>query len=153
MVELDEWKTKEEAAQLLQVGVKTVERYAKADKIRREYRRIPGRRPLPVYNPEDIEKIRQENVPMTPAEPQPSQALTRKLDPAAFLSALLQNVQNGNGQPSKVRLSEKLYLTLNEAAEFTGLSKTLLRRKIHDGELTALRDGGFKIRREDLESL
>jgi len=150
MAALDEWKTKEEAAQLLQVGVKTVERYAKSDKIRREYRRVPGRRPLPVYNPEDIEKIRQENVPMTPVEPLPPQALARKLDPAAFLSALL---QNGNGQAPQVRLSEKLYLTLNEAAEYTGLSKTLLRRKIHDGELQALKDGGFKIRRRDLEGL
>ena len=150
MLELDDWKTKEEAAQLLQIGFKTVERYARAKKLRRKYRRIPGRRPLPVYHPEDIDRISRETIPLAPVEPPPSQALTRRLDPAAFLSAL---IENSNGQPPKVRLSEKLYLTLNEASEYTGLSKTLLRRKIHDEELPALKDGGFKLRRRDLENL
>jgi excisionase family DNA binding protein len=49
--------------------------------------------------------------------------------------------------------SVKLYLTVTEAAEYTGLTETLLRHKIKDGELKALKDRGWKIRRADLEKL
>lgn len=47
----------------------------------------------------------------------------------------------------------KLYLTLEEAAQFSGLSREYLQRLIREGRLTAVDDRGVKIRRTDLESL
>jgi len=47
----------------------------------------------------------------------------------------------------------KLYLTLEEASQYSGLSCEYLQRLIHEEVLTALDDGGLKIRRADLESL
>ncbi len=47
----------------------------------------------------------------------------------------------------------KVYLTLEEASAFSGLSYEYLERLIQDQAVTAVDDGGWKIRRRDLESL
>jgi Rps23 Pro-64 3,4-dihydroxylase Tpa1-like proline 4-hydroxylase len=47
----------------------------------------------------------------------------------------------------------KLYLTLEEASHFSGLSSEYLQRLVQEERLTAVNDGGLKIRRADLESL
>ncbi|MCM3905988.1 MAG: 2OG-Fe(II) oxygenase [Pyrinomonadaceae bacterium] len=48
---------------------------------------------------------------------------------------------------------QKVYLTLEEASEFSGLSFEYLERLIQDQTVKAVDDGGWKIRRRDLESL
>jgi Rps23 Pro-64 3,4-dihydroxylase Tpa1-like proline 4-hydroxylase len=47
----------------------------------------------------------------------------------------------------------KLYLTLAEASEFSGLSVEYVEQLIREQKLTAIDDGGWKIRRADLENL
>ena len=47
----------------------------------------------------------------------------------------------------------KVYLTLEEASEFSGLSFEYLERLVQEQKLKAVNDGGWKIRRIDLESL
>lgn len=47
----------------------------------------------------------------------------------------------------------KLYVTLEEASQFSGLSREYLQRLVQEGRLTAVDDGGLKIRRADLENL
>ena len=47
----------------------------------------------------------------------------------------------------------KLYLTLEEASEFSGLSFEYLEQLVKQHKLTAIDDGGWKIRRADLEKL
>lgn len=47
----------------------------------------------------------------------------------------------------------KLYLTLAEASQFSGLSREYLQKLVKEKRLTAVNDGGLKIRRADLESL
>jgi len=47
----------------------------------------------------------------------------------------------------------KLYLTLAEASQFSGLSTEYLKRLVKEKLLTAVDDGGLKIRRADIESL
>jgi excisionase family DNA binding protein len=49
--------------------------------------------------------------------------------------------------------SQRLFLTLREAAALSGLSQACLRRLIADGSLEARRDRGWRIRRRDLERL
>jgi excisionase family DNA binding protein len=51
------------------------------------------------------------------------------------------------------RFTEKLFLTVREACELSGLSRALLVRRIKSGELAALKDGSWKIRRSDIEKL
>lgn len=47
----------------------------------------------------------------------------------------------------------KVYLTLEEASEFSGLSLEYLERLVQEQRVNAVDDGGWKIRRVDLESL
>jgi hypothetical protein len=46
-----------------------------------------------------------------------------------------------------------LFLALPEASKYSGLSMTLLKRKIRSGELAALKDRGWRVRRSDLEKI
>jgi Rps23 Pro-64 3,4-dihydroxylase Tpa1-like proline 4-hydroxylase len=47
----------------------------------------------------------------------------------------------------------RLYLTLEEASQFSGLSTKYLQKLVKEERLTAIDDGGLKIRRADLERL
>lgn len=47
----------------------------------------------------------------------------------------------------------KLYLTLEEASQFSGLSREYLKKLVQEKRLTAINDGGLKIRCADLEGL
>ena len=49
--------------------------------------------------------------------------------------------------------NEDMYLTLEEAAEYSGLSYEYLVQLVQEQKVTAIEDGGWKIRRADLESL
>jgi len=48
---------------------------------------------------------------------------------------------------------DKLYLTLEEASQASGLSSQYLQKLVQEERLTAVDDGGLKIRRADLERL
>ncbi|MGH8535129.1 MAG: 2OG-Fe(II) oxygenase [Gammaproteobacteria bacterium] len=48
---------------------------------------------------------------------------------------------------------QKVYLTLEEASEFSGLSFEYLERLVQEQKVNAVDDGGWKIRRIDLERL
>ena len=56
--QLNDWKNQVEAAEILKCSEKTVGRMAAQKKIERVLRRVPGRKPMPVFNPDDIEAIR-----------------------------------------------------------------------------------------------
>ena len=153
-VNLDQWKTKAEAAQILGVSEKTVERMAERGELGKAERKIPGRRPLPVFDPDDIEKVQKQTL-----RPQPL------LVPAVTSSKAFGQLSAHDARSMAAamlgtdlafrRLSpvDKLYLTIPEASEYTGLTQTFLRRLIKSGKLTALKDRGWKIRREDLATV
>ena len=150
---LDLWKTKNEAAAILGCSVKTVDRLAAAGKIKKQERRVPGRRPLPVFNPKDIERKLEESAVLkaVPVSEQGSGgALMRqqKGNGAEFFAQFAASMAN-----PQLRLGEKVYLTLGEASAYSGLSRTLLLRKVKSGEVKAFKDGGWKIRRSELEEL
>ena len=54
---LDDWLTKTQAAAFLQVSEKTIECLATKGDVRRATRKRVGVRPLPVYDPRDLEKV------------------------------------------------------------------------------------------------
>ena len=61
-----DWKTQEEAAEILECSKKTIARMADQKKIQRVLRRVPGRKPMPVFNPDDIEALRVKTVEAEP---------------------------------------------------------------------------------------
>ena len=56
--QLEHWKTKAEASEILKCSEKTISRLAAQKRIQQLMRRNPGRRAQPVFSPDDIEALR-----------------------------------------------------------------------------------------------
>lgn len=54
---------------------------------------------------------------------------------------------------SETSQTQKLYLTIQQAAAYSGLSQAYLKRAIAAKTLPAIRDRGWRIRKKDLEAL
>lgn len=176
--DLSDWLTVEEAAQVIGVSTRTVERLGHAKKLERRPRRQEGTPPVAVYNPDDVDRIARERRPeaapfVLPRMPDThgngrrgqgagavsidTEALSVPAgdDPIRQLfAAALRAVLSPPSPPVSERIGgEHLYLTLPEAAAWTGLTEAYLRRKCRDGSLKAIKDHGWKMRRTDLETL
>jgi len=144
-MDLDKWLTKMEVRERTGMSERTIERKIQSKEIRREYRNVPGRKPLAILHPEDVAKF--EARTMKPvygdtAKPSPKAVLTSTVpsqNMAAFMTALLNKPE------------DKLYLSLKESARFSGLPMSYLRRKVQEGAIPAVKLAGWKIKRKDLE--
>ena len=146
---LHNWLTKTQAAGFLQVSEKTIERLATKGDVRRSTRKRPGVRPLPVYAPDDLQKVKDSQIPKVEILPaQEKAALVPALDPRRDLPSFLQTLF-----PSDLPLRDKLFLTIKEAARFAGLPQATIRRLIHAGKIPAVKAGGWRIKRSGLEQL
>lgn len=123
-------------------------------RIRRQYLKVPGRRDLPVYHPDDIRKIEQllPSPVVSPAEI-PSVAGSSSLAPIPRDFDPMRALADAIRTPS-VRLAERPFLRgLEQASEYSGLSQGHLRNLIRSGKLKATKHGGWVIRRSDLDAL
>ena len=153
--QLDDWKTQAEAAEILKCSQRTIGRMAGQKKIQRMLRRVPGRKPMPVFNPDDIEALRAEMVQVEPfpvRERGEGKALARQTSQGRvdLLAQLLADrIPPGRAVP----VEQKVFLNLKEAAEYSGMPKAWLMREIKSGKIKAIKAGGWRIRRSDLEQL
>lgn len=181
-IDLSTWLTKQEAADRLGVSTKAIERYTRAGKLEQRFRRQAGTPDVAVYYPEDVDKLASARRPRLPAPflvpgpPRPTNgkgshsavelagASRPDLGPAiaaglsdvagALRWLVSQTAGAGVSQTSVTQESQKLFLTIPEAAAVAGLSKTYLRRQLEAGTLKGIKDGRrWRIRRTDLEQL
>ena len=135
----------------MQVSEKTIERLATKGDIRRATRKRPGIRPLPVYDPDDLQKIKDAHIPrveiITQADaPQQQPALVPRLD----LPSFLQSFVNGADVP----LRDKLFFSVKESRRgIQDSPQSTIRRLIHASKIPAFKAGGWRIKRSDLEQL
>ncbi len=151
------WPTKQAAAEAIGVSTKTIENYVKEGKIKqRSWKRPTGGPKLAVYNPEDVNRLAHRMSSAVIVEAGGGAATGEQLAPigpaspmngAALIETILRTIQKTS------ETSEKLFLTIPEAAEFTGLSDAYIRRACKAGTLAAIKDGGWKIRRTALVAL
>ena len=149
---IDNWFTKSQAAAFLQMSEKTVERLAAKGDIRRATRKRPGVRPLPVYDPDNLQQIKDSQIPRVEVVPQAEAPQQQPaLVPRADLLPLLLQTLFPSDLPDLPR--DKLFLTIKEAARFAGLPQATIRRLIHAAAIPAVKAGGWRIKRSDLEQL
>ena len=126
------WPTKQKAADLIGVSTKTIENYVKEKKIKQaSWKRPTGGPALAVYNPEDVNRLahRMSNAVIvdSPGAAPPGNGheqlapIGPALNGAALIETILRTIQKTS------ETSEKLFLTIPEAAEFTGLSAAFIR--------------------------
>ena len=85
------------------------------------------------------------------SEPKGDERILTNIDENADMSWLIDAAKAlGDPRPDPIH---KLFLTFAEASEFSGLSFEYLEKLVSEHKLTAIDDGGWKIRRADLEKL
>jgi hypothetical protein len=130
------WLSKEEAARQLGTTVRTVERYVAERKLGCRPLRMPGRKPLPTIDPEDVARMASE---MNKGAVLPPQLLESKagaqIDVLRMIPDLVNRIAESIelSRPPRVRQ----FMTIEEAAQYTSLPLGLLRRFVRQGRLPA----------------
>jgi hypothetical protein len=155
------WQTKFDVVKALGLSERTLERKIAEGTIRREFRNVPGRKPISILHPDNVAKLKTETLEAIPAPKREIAKATAQPDLAAFLAALTEVLKLGLTPPqithqarpqlARVPVQNKLYLSLKEAADFSGLPQAYLLRKIKDGAIPAVKVPAWRIGREDQE--
>jgi excisionase family DNA binding protein len=158
--------TKKEAADFLGVSVRAIERYTKAGKLTVTYekRQIGGT--VGLYDDAEVQKLKEsiDNPPAVkvidqstntddtpPRHPPTALARVGVSDFAEMLVTAFETYHTHH--QTIVALTDKLVLTLAEAATLSGLSQSFLLHGIRQGTLPAGKYGrGWKVKRADLNS-
>ena len=146
--QFESWLTKEQATERIGISRRTLEHMARDRKLETGKRKAANGLWNVVFNPEDVERIaHQRNPSRAFLVPVAANAVApRQLEDAAlaFADALAAIVR-------RPRFTEQRWmLTIAEAVDASGWSEAIIRRGIKSGALLAVKDGGWKIHREDL---
>lgn len=164
------WLTKPQAAEAIGVATKTIEQFAEQKKLQTAmYKRPQGGPAIRVYHPEDVETLRKERNPQAPlfvTKGKPSTALVHSRSRIVMQGTMPEGTLQLMSaiERSKVRIPEKLFLTIPEASQYAGLPQAEIRRRLqlgsrpigalHEAALPGIRTGaGWRVRRKDLEKL
>lgn len=165
-VDVNEWPTRQEAAVQLEVSERSIERLLKQRRLKKRTRRGNGLAVV-VIDPKSIADCRQFTGDLAKEEipnPRASVALARIVEhslapvrsggsPSGLEAAFLAFLQSKTSS-SLVPVERRIFLTLAESAELSGLPAVFLRRLIASGKLKALRTGaGWRVPRVELENL
>lgn len=165
---------KEEAAKYLGCSTRAVERYAAAGRLRGHYERGKTGKVL-VFDEADVEALKREleapqdkpvEARQEPPESPTGQGATgtlarrveapqlaRNADLAGFVAALMEAAQSSDKARQSVPVEAKLLLTLVEAQQLTGLSRSTLREAVEAKKLKAQQIGrAWRIKRSDLDA-
>ena len=137
----DLWLTKEETRARTGLSERTLERKITAGEIRKNFRNIPGRKPIVILHPEDVARLEERTLKPIVVHDLPIPKAPQ-VDMTAFLSLM---------RPT-LTIDKKLYLTLEEASQYAGLPKSYLKRQIKQGVIHAVKLAGWRVRRSDLET-
>jgi excisionase family DNA binding protein len=161
--DLSNWLTAEQAAAAMGISERSLYRMTSDGGVpEKRERPRPGKKPEPVYKPEDVDafveaklaKLGQGRVipqawpapvPYGPPGPAPDAYSGAPPALAEFFESIKKLSQLALPPPEK-------YLTIEEAVERTGLSRTRLWRAIRAKELPTIRDGSRKVRTSDLDN-
>lgn len=155
---LSAWIPELETARRLGISWRTLLRRAEAGEIERRMRPRAGKKPEPVYNPRDVERLeapaamvmRDQRLPANPSRPVNDSAI------APVFVAVLDRLAGALEKFAPVAPPAPLptWMTPKEAGAYLGLSEALIRRLIRCAKLPCLRDKrGYIVARVHLDNL
>lgn len=164
---LEDWLTKQQAAQFLGVAEKTVDRMANSGEIQKATRKQPGRPPMVVFHPDDVGRARAARQQVPPPFVMPNgagtavQPMSRTVVQPASDFDVHRTVDVSPGHVGQAvgrmstlppsELAHKLWLTEDEAVRYTGLGRGYLERKAKAERIGPR--GALVYRRKDLDAL
>lgn len=152
MEDYSSWPTIPEVIKRTGLSLRTIERRIAAQDIETRKRPEPGKRPITIINPDHIPKLTA--VVLKPVRESAPPTRQDALVPATITSTRQADMTDVLAALAKLRipLSAKLYLTTQEAAEYTGLSKAEIKRLTKEHVLPSFVAGRRRlIKRKDLE--
>jgi excisionase family DNA binding protein len=158
-VDYSNWLTKKQAAQVTGLSTKTIQILSKKGKLQTHLWPRPGGPLTMLYHPDDVERVRNERKdPREPAFVVPPEPKRVERSPAkangtsqGSLNAILEAFQEAYTRP---RVTEMIFLSLDDASALSQLPRRHLRRLIATGKLDGLKTGlGWRVRRVDLDKL
>ena len=135
--DFSDWPDQAEAQQITGLSERSLRRVVTKGEIRTTQKRVPGRRPLRLYNREDCNRVRRAYLPAD-AVKLPSKPKVKKTPIVPVPS---------------VSLNRKVLLTKPEAAAFTGLSAGYITTLLKTRRLPAIKRRGWLIPRVALEQI
>jgi hypothetical protein len=167
MPDLQQWPTKPEVRQRLNISDRAVDRLVQQEKLQRLERAVYGRRPVPIFNPSDVDRLAEASPvkrtdwlpvdsPLPEASPAPEQAIAKnghsKPNPqlAALIAEFIQILRDfsvanaptpteiASLAPAVPAVPATLYLTMSEASLYSGLPEGRLRAFLKQGKLTRI---------------
>lgn len=160
--------SRERAIEILEKSETSIERLVRTGEIASRLFPAPGRRPIRYYTEESLTKFKELEERKIAARP-PSQLVKTVIAlkqqrhaeaeptslalavPDAAVNTLRELVERWLA-PKPVPLTEKLWLSLDESVELSGLARTDLLSLIAKGSVSARKSGGWRIRRASLEA-
>lgn len=150
--DLSTWPSKFDAARLLGIGERTLDRMIKRTN-RPEVRfrlRDKGRKPEPVCNPEDVQAMMDERKRAVVLPPETAVASRPPSYPADRVLEVMDRITQIGHAPEQ----PALWLSLKAASKYSGLSMALLQRLASSGNgVVAIKDTGWKFQRASLDEL
>lgn len=165
---LDAWPTITEAAAALHTSTRSVLRAQDRGEIEIRKRTRPRKKPENVVNPDDLRKLIEKEAPRPFPVQLPAIAPPPQFHPeASQVDRFIEALRDMNAQralppapaaiaPPAVPLHVKLWLTLEEASAYSGISRAKLREMMNHEALDFSQDGPrgkWIIKRASLESL
>ena len=134
--ELADWIAKPEVIRRTGLDERTIERKVKRGELRRQYRPIPGRKPLPVFDPKQVEEL-----------------CTRTLTPIPLkTAAVVKRTPAEVPAPLFVPVHRKIFLSIKEAVALSGLPESYVRRGLRERTIPGAVVGGrWMVKRTALE--
>ena len=154
---LDDWLPMSEAISQTRMSQRTIYRMVAEGKLRQDSRPIPGRRPLPVFDPAGVAELARStlkaNPEIMPALAESRQNLAAQLPPMEFWVALVEAIQArpqallpaAESAESLARLKEQVLVTRQDA-KMLGFSPAILRHACKIGKIEKLPGARYRMR-------
>lgn len=145
----DSWLPMGEVLKQTGMSERTIYRHVRLGKLKQAQRPIPGRKPLPVFDPADVAQLAELALKAAPEILPPVDAMVLRDAVEVARTAILQRQAPLAGlPPSELRFIA--YLSIQEAMLFTGLPEKTIQRFAREGRVGKI---GTRYRRKDLEAL
>ncbi len=148
------WPTKLEAGAILGVSTKTIEKYVAAGKLEQRMQNRVNLAPRAVINPVELKRMQDQKTAASVPEKRPS------LD---SLMGVREGGSEGSSAPvlpslltalERVRWGKPVYMTTEQAVDYSGLPASYLGHLVREGKLKRLEDTRpYRYRTADLEAL
>lgn len=154
------WVPLSEAVQKLGRSAKTIERLVANGELASRLIPMEGRKPQRVFSADSIKALRErinkraERAPLL--TPQPRLPVVHRSElalPENAIDELNDVVTRWLNRPTPpISISQKLWLTLDEAAELSGLPRSAVADFAAEGRITAMKRGAWFVNRASLEA-